>query len=99
MIKQEFFFFVNYHKGFFYYNVVCQNVLWSIKEQMDIFPQQPRFESRLAEVGDKCLQNTFFSILNCFLRCKIKELFVFNKWIGGSVGRVVRIDVLGSSSE
>ena len=63
MIKQEFFFFVYYHKGFFYYNVVCQNVLWSIKEQMDIFPQQPRFESRLAEVGDKCLQNTFFSIL------------------------------------
>ena len=61
VIKQVHVLFVIYHKDLCYYNVVCQNVLWIIKVQMDILPQRPGFESRLAEVG---LQKTFFSILN-----------------------------------
>ena len=40
VIKQGNFFFVIYHKGIIcYYNVVRQNVLWLIKEQMDILQQ------------------------------------------------------------
>ena len=42
VIKQGHFFFVIYHKGFCYYNV-CQIVSLLIKEQMEIFPQQPGF--------------------------------------------------------
>ena len=64
VIKQGHFFFVIYHKGFCYYNVVHQNVLWLIKEQVDILPQRPGFESRLAEVGDIANVSKILSFLS-----------------------------------
>ena len=60
VIKQGYLFFVIYHKGFCYYNVVCQNVSLLIKEQMEIFPQQPGVVSRLAEEGDFLLYPKLF---------------------------------------
>ena len=74
--KQGHFFFVIYHKGFCYYNVVCQNILWLIKEQMYILKLQPRFESRLAEVGDIANVSKRLSILslNFFLYVRMHEL-------------------------
>ena len=40
-IKQGHFFFVIYTKGFCLYIIVCQNVFWLIKEQMDILGSNP----------------------------------------------------------
>ena len=69
VIKQVHFLFVIFHKGFCYYNIVCQNVLLLIKAHMDLLPQQPGFESRLAELGDIANVNKRISLLDLTFLC------------------------------
>ena len=65
VIKQGHFFFVIYHKGFcFFKHVVCQNVLWLIKEEMDILQHRPRLKTRLAEIGDTANDSKRLSFLS-----------------------------------